>query len=103
MLEPIPLDLGAHGHQAAGQILHVRLAGGVAEHGAALGHDRGHQRVLGAGDARLVEEDVVALELLGLELVAVAHHDRGAEMLEREEVGVDPAAADDVAARAAAA
>ena len=36
--------------------------------------------------------------LLGLELVAVADGDRGAQLLERQEVGVDPAAADDVAA-----
>ena len=35
---------------------------------------------------------------LGLELVAVAHRDRGAQLLERQEVGVDPAPADDVSA-----
>ena len=75
------------------------LARRVAEHRAALGHHRGHERVLGAGDAGLVEEDVGAGEALGLELVAVAHHDGGAELLQREEMGVHPAPADDVAAR----
>ena len=67
------VDLGAHGHQRPGEILDVGLAGGIAEHGAALGRDRRHQRVLRPGDARLVEEDVRADQpLLGLELVAVA-------------------------------
>ena len=49
------------------------------------------------GSSRKMSAPVEAL--LGLELVAVADGDRGAELLEREEVGVDPAAADDVAAR----
>ena len=90
--------LSAHRHQAAGQVLDVRLAGRVAQHRPALGHHGGHQRVLGAGDARLVEEDVGADELLGLELVAVAHRDRGTELLERQEVRVHPAPADHVSA-----
>ncbi len=95
----MPVDLGAHGHEGAGQVLDVRLAGGVPEHGPALGGDGRHERVLGPGDAGLVQEDVVPHEpLLGLELVAVADGDRGAQLLERQEVGVDPAAADDVAA-----
>ena len=91
--------LRPHRHQAAGEVLHVRLAGGVAQDRASLGRHRRHERVLGAGDARLVEEDVGADEALGLELVAVAHVDRGAELLQRQEVGIDPAPADDVAAR----
>ncbi len=62
------LDLGAQRHQEPGQVLHVRLAGGVAEDGPALGRHRGHQGVLGAGDARLVEEDVAPDQLLGLDL-----------------------------------
>ena len=77
----------------------MRLAGGVPEHGAALRGHRRHQRVLGPGDAGLVEEDVGPdRALLGLELVAVADGHRGAQLLEGQEVGVDPAAADDVTA-----
>src|SRR5688572_28912026 len=79
-------DLRAHGYQAAGQILNMRLAGGVPQHGASLGHDRRHQRVLGAGHAWLIEEDVVAPELFPLQLVPIAYHDRGTQMLESQEV-----------------
>ena len=60
----------------------------------------GHDGVLGAGDARLVEEDARAAQAAGR-----ARGDSrgpsmtiGAERLEREEVRVDAAAADDVAA-----
>ena len=83
---------------APGEILHVRLAGRVAQHGSAFGQHRRHERVLGAGDARLIQEDVFSLELLGLELVTIAHHDRSAEVLQRQKMGVHPAAADHVAA-----
>ena len=71
----------------------------IAQDRATLGHHRGHQRVLGAGDAGLVEKDVGAGEGLGLELVAVAHRDGGAELLEREEMGVHAAPADHVTTR----
>ena len=93
-----PLDPGAHRHQEPGEVLHVRLRGGVPEDGAPLRPHRRHQRVLGAGDARLVEEDVGPAERLAEELVAVAELHLGAERLEGEEVGVHPAPPDDVAA-----
>src|SRR5205085_6753131 len=34
-----PVDLGAHGRERAGEVLHVRLACGVPEHRAPLGRD----------------------------------------------------------------
>ena len=57
------LDVRAQRVEEAGEVLHVRLGGGVAQDGAALGGHRGHEGVLGAGDAGLVEEDVGADEL----------------------------------------
>ena len=52
------LDVGAHLHEHPRQILDVRLAGGVADHGGA-GRQRGrHQRVLGGHHRRLVHEHV---------------------------------------------
>ena len=63
-----------------------------------MASDRRHERVLGSGDARLIEEDVFSLELLGLELVTIPHHDRSPEVLQRQKMGIHPAAADDVAA-----
>ena len=92
------VDGGPECDEKARQVLHVRLGGGVAQHrGSARAHRR-HQRVLGAGDARLVEKDVGALEL-ALELVDVTDADLRAEALERQEVRVDAAATDHVAAR----
>src|SRR2546430_2764817 len=88
----------AHGDEKPRQILHVRLRRGVAEHGRATRLHRRHQRVLGTGDTRLVEEDVAPLEL-AFECVGIAHGDRSAEALEREEMRVDASPTDDIAAR----
>src|SRR5207247_10939267 len=46
-----PLDPGAEAGEEAAEILDVRLARGVADHGLAAGRHRRHDRVLGAGDA----------------------------------------------------
>ncbi len=95
---PDPFDGRAERHQESGKILDVGLARRVPERGATPGGDGRHQRVLGPGDARLVEEDVPASERLGLELVSIADGDRRAQLFQGEEVGIDAAAADDVAA-----
>ena len=50
----------------------MRLAGGVAQHGGSLGEGGGHERVLGRGDAGLVEEDVGAPQARGRELVVAS-------------------------------
>ena len=93
------LDAGAHGDEELREVLHVRLAGGVAEHRRALRRDGGDERVLGGRDARLVEEDVGAAEPLRAQNERVVELEARAELLEREEVRVDAASADDVAAR----
>ena len=85
--------------EEAAEILHVRLAGGVPERRLALGERRRHDGVLRPGDAGLVEEQRRALETLGAHLVALARLDLGAESGKCVDVRVDPAAADDVAAR----
>ena len=75
----------------------MRLGGGVPQVGAPLRRHGGHQGVLGPRDARLVEEDVGADELLPLEAVVAAHLEARAQLFECEEVRIHPAAADDVA------
>ena len=62
----------------------------------------GHHRVLGGGHARLVEEDLGALEAPGQRQAVdvVAQLDLGAELAEREHVGIDAPPADLVAAGA---
>ena len=64
MFVPIPSMLAPMRDEEVREVLHVRLAGGVAEDRRALGGDGRGERVLGGGDARLVEEDVGAAELL---------------------------------------
>ena len=77
----------------------MRLAGRVQDDGRALGQHRGHHRVLGGGHAHLVEEDLGAPEAaLEGEAQARAPPRPGRPAAEREQVGVDAAPADPVAA-----
>jgi len=56
------------------------------------------QRVFGGGDAGLVEEHVRAPQFRRAELQPVRRGDGGAQLLEGEEMRVEAAAADDIAA-----
>ena len=97
--DSIPSISRAERDEEAAEILHVRLAGGVADRRLAGREDGGHDRVLGRHDARLVEEDLGAAQALRLHLVAVVDLDRRAEAFERVDVRIEPATADHVAAR----
>ena len=81
------------------QVLHVRLTRGVPQHRGPAGRDRRHQRVLGGGDARLIEEDVRPGEALRLDLVRGPHGDVGAQLLQGEKVGIDAPPPDHIAPR----
>jgi len=97
---PDAADLGAHRHQHPAEPLHVRLAGGVHEDGLPVRQRRGHDHVLGGRHRGLVEEDLRARQPpVGPQVVDLADLEAGAEGLEPQEVGVEAAAADDVAAR----
>ena len=93
------LDVGAHLHEHAREVLHVGLAGGVADDGRAGRQRGGHQRVLGRHHRGLVHEDVGRAQP-----ARRAQHDLavavgvGAHRAERVEVRVQAAAADHVAA-----
>ena len=95
-----PVDLGAHLHQQAGEVLDVRLAGGVGDRRRARGQRGGHQRVLGPHHRGLVHEDRARLQpaLGGADLDRAVAVDPGAEVAEGVEVRVEAAAADEVAA-----
>src|SRR5882672_10398876 len=93
------LDARAQVRQEAGEVLDVRLAGGVPQGGGAAGGHRRHQRVLGRRDAGFVEENVGPGKGLRLELVGGADGDLRAEPLEGEEMRVHAPPADHVAAR----
>ena len=64
------VDLRAQRDEEMREVLHVRLGGGVAQRRRAVRRDGRHQRVLGRRDARLVEEDVGALQSRGAEFAA---------------------------------
>ena len=93
------LDVRAHGGEHPAEAFDVRLAGDVLQEGVAASEDGGHDGVFGGGDGGFVKEDVASHEAFGLDVVAVADIDRGAEPLEGQEVRVETAAADDVATR----
>ena len=88
------------GHQQAGEVLDVRLGGGVVDHGRAGRERGGHQRVLGGHDRRLVHEEVARVQPVGRRqaVPAAVHVHLGAERAEGVQVRVEPAAADHVAA-----
>ena len=56
------LDLRAHGDERGAEILHVRLARGVEEHGLAVGEHGGHHEILRRGDGHVVWPVASALE-----------------------------------------
>ncbi len=96
-----PPDPSSHGVQGVAEPLDVRLRGRVEEPGGPVGHRGRHDRGLGAGHAGLVQEDVGAAET-ACELqavVGVVQGDPGAELAKGQEMGVEPPAADLVAAR----
>src|SRR6476660_7972725 len=78
------LDLGTQGDQEMGEVLHVGLAGSVAEDRGALGGGRRHQRVFSGGYAGLVEENVRAAKAVDAHLDHLAMSELRAELLESQ-------------------
>ena len=94
-------DLCSHGVEQVAELLDVGFAGGVVDGCGALGHDGSHDDVGRARDRCLVEQHVGALEPSGLNVEDVASllaHELCPELLEAQEVGVQPAPSDLVAA-----
>src|SRR5207302_1668148 len=91
-------DPRAEGDEESAQILDVRLARRVADHGLAAGENGGHDRVLRPGYARLVEEDVRRAQAVRPHPVLPVRLDLGAELRERVDVRVEPPPTDHVAA-----
>jgi len=92
------LDLRAHGNQHCGEVGDFRLARAVLEDGLAVGESGGHEKVFGAGDGDLVEDDVCALEAVCTSFeVAVVLRDGGAHGFEALDVQIDGAAANGAA------
>ena len=94
------VDLRAHLGEQPGEVLDVRLAGGVGDHGVARRQGRGEQGVLSAHHRWLVHEDGAGLHPgRGPELDHPVAGDAGAEVAEGVEVGVEAAPADRVPTR----
>ena len=92
----------SHAVEHLAQLLQVGFAGGVVDRRRAFGQDCGHNDVGGTRHRSLVQQHVGALQLFAFdheELVGDVEVEFRAELLESDEVGVEPAAADLVAAR----
>jgi len=92
-----PFDRGAERDEEMREILHVRLARRVAQGRSACSETRRHECILGGRDARLIEKDVGAAKAARTERVLLSELDEDTELLEGQEVRVDPPAPDDVA------
>ena len=92
-------DVRTHADQAPRQVVHMRLARGVADHGDALGEHRRHHQVLGAGDRGHVERDARAVQAAGAgDISALTFLDLGAHEPEALEMLLHAAHADVIAA-----
>src|SRR5262245_8916139 len=94
-------DARAHGIQGVTESLDVRLRSGIEQARASLGGRGRHHGGFGPGDARLVQENLGAPEAAAelQAIVGVVERDPCAELAKREQVRVEPAATDLVAAR----
>ena len=100
-LEPMPSISRAHLDQQPGEVLDVRLAGGVGDRRRARGQRRRHQRVLGPHHRRLVHEDrarLAARRSAPQSSIQRSPSTCAPRSREGVEVRVEAAAADEVAA-----
>ena len=87
-----PGDVRAHPDEAAREVVHVRLARGVADHRDPLGEDRSHHQVLRAGDGGHVERDARTVQpVRPREVLAVVLLDLGPHETESLEMLLDTA------------
>ena len=93
-------DARAHLVQAIGDIQNFRLAGGVGDHGRALGQRRRHQRDMGAAHRHLGEVYDGALQAARRlrNHIAAVDRDIRAELLQRHDQEIDRPGADGAAA-----
>src|SRR6266511_1441209 len=90
-------DSSAARVEEAAQVLHVRLARGIRDHRLAAGKRGGHDRVLGARHARLVEVHRGPGEPVRAHVEPALEVDLRAELGERVDVDVEPPTADRIA------
>ena len=94
------LDLGAQRVEEVGQIDHLRLTGGVFDHGATVSQGGGHHQVLGTGHGNHVHQDVGTFQAAvdaGFD-VALFDDDLRAHQLQAVDMQVDRAGTDGAAA-----
>ena len=95
------VDLGAHFYQAFGDIAHLGLAGGVLDHGFAVGKGRAHHHRMRCANGDLGKRDACAFEALGCggDHVAPVNIDGRAQRLEAHQMQVDRTRTNGTAAR----
>ncbi len=92
-----PGDPGTHGVEEVAEVLDVGLGGRIVDPRGPPGQDGGHDGVLRPGHGRLVQEDPAAPEpVVGSEPEAPVQLHFRAQGLEGQEMGIHPAAPDDI-------
>ena len=100
-MQAVGADAGnvcAHFNQQMRQILNVRFAGGVENGGFTFGKHGGHQDIFGGGNAGFVEYQIGADQRFALKVIRRGVVNFDAECAQSVEMGVEAAAADDIAA-----
>ena len=93
------LYLRAHLHQTVAQVLHMRFGRGVANNRGTAGQDGRHNRILGAGHAGFVQQNVGASQMRRNQSEILPVLNFRAQRREGQQVGVNAAAADLISAR----
>ena len=94
-------DLRPHGVEQMAELLYVRLASSIVDGGGTFSQYRSHDDVGRTRNGSLIEEHVTALQFAGLYLVhitLVIVYKLGTQVLESQEMGIEPASAYLVAA-----
>lgn len=99
-MEAAAADIRAHLPEEPAEVLDMRLDGGSADGGGAFGKRRGHHEVLGGGDGKFLEYDLLADQSIRFEIIElVILGYPGAECFERVEMDADRTCSDDASAR----
>ena len=100
-----PLDRATHRRQQPAKLLHMRLAGRVAQDRGPAGQRGGHNRILRRGHRSLVQQNICAAQPAAraqFKRAAAGPGERSPQMVKGEQMRVDPPPPDVVAACRAA-
>src|SRR5436190_10557099 len=96
LVRPDAFDRGAERDEEMTEVLHVRLACGVAKNRVAPCRGGGSERLLRGRDTRLVEEDIGAAKTRRTQSKLILQLECDAEAFEREKMRIEAPSSDDI-------